>query len=107
MTYYAPLLDQKLINLGPTSWLFPKTWQIFGVQRWTRAQIIDWWATYQGTARIVITDQIDRATFDLFTQFKLSACQETHVTYPDTATPQIVVYTLTHGTCYALQTRFP
>ena len=101
MTYYAPELDQKLLNLGSTSWLFPKTWQIFGVQRWTQTQLIDWWNSYQGTVRMVITNQIDSDTFDMFNKFKLTACQVSDIAYPDRSNPQLVVYTLTHGTCFA------
>ena len=102
MTYYAPELDQKLFNLGASSWLFPKTWQIFGVQRWTKIQFIDWWNGFQGTARMVINDQIDKANLELFDQFKLTACQVSEIAYPSRTNPQIVVYTLTHGTCYTL-----
>lgn len=101
MTYYGPVLSQKLLNIGSTSWLFPKTWQIFGVQRWTDAQLLGWWQTYDGTARIVIAAQVSRHALELFDQMRLSACQVSDVAYPDSSAPQLVIYTVTHGTCYA------
>lgn len=55
MTYYAPELmaNSRLIFTEARSWLYPRTWELLGIQRSSRAEIAAWLAEYQGTLRVV------------------------------------------------------
>lgn len=55
MTYYTPdlLANARLVFTEARSWLYPRTWELLGIQRYSRAEIAAWLADYQGTLRVV------------------------------------------------------
>lgn len=55
MTYYTPdlLANARLVFTEARSWLYPRTWELLGIQRYSRAEIAAWLADYQGVLRIV------------------------------------------------------
>jgi uncharacterized membrane protein len=55
MTYYTPdlLANARLIFTEARSWLYPRTWEMLGIKRYSRAEIAAWLATYQGALRVV------------------------------------------------------
>lgn len=55
MTYYAPdlMANARLVFTEARSWLYPRTWELLGIQRYSRAEIAAWLANYQGTLRVV------------------------------------------------------
>ncbi|PJF35592.1 MAG: hypothetical protein CUN49_09805 [Candidatus Thermofonsia Clade 1 bacterium] len=55
MTYYAPELmaNSRLVFTEARSWLYPRTWELLGIKRYSRAEIAAWLGDYQGTLRVV------------------------------------------------------
>jgi len=99
MTYYAPELNQELVDLEDRSWLFPNTWEIFRVDRLSRAALADWLADYQGRLRVVVTPDINPPETQTLLKLQQAACSVSTVTYPPGIEVQIFVYTFRLGPC--------
>ena len=95
--YYAPVLksQSRLVNLQERSWLYPKTWEIFGVERMSRAELADYLARYQGHLLVVYAATIEPTEQATMLQLHQTACAE-HVTV---YTPAITVYDFELNTC--------
>lgn len=99
MAYYGPELTQRLGDLQERSWLYPRTWAIFGIRREPRAELDAWLDSYQGGLWMIAQSFIDPAGRDLGQALLARACSHTERTYnPDTTQP-VTVYYLTLGGC--------
>src|SRR5450432_708387 len=80
--YYAPPLTTKahVVDLGNRSWLwpqdslFPQTWQLFGIQRFSRSDIAAWLAEYHGKLRAFTTPFLEPPEQDTLTML-LRTCE--------------------------------
>ncbi len=97
LTYYAPTLEQQLVDVGEKSWLFPKTWQLFNVQRLTRDQLAEWLRTYRGKLRVIEPNTIDKPELATLHDLERNACTKTGKTYNQI----VIVYEFTLGPCLA------
>ncbi len=102
MIYYAPELDQKLVNLDDHSWLFPKTWGIFGVKRLSRSELADWLANFHGKLRVIIASDINPPEVDTLVKLRQMACSVASTNFLSRTEVQIAVYTFTLGPCVAI-----
>ncbi len=95
LSYYAPALDQRLVDIGEQSWLFPKTWTIFGVGRIARAALGDWLATYRGKLRVVQPAKIEPMELATLAHIRDVSCTASAKTYNQ----QVIVYEFVLGPC--------
>jgi hypothetical protein len=99
LVYYAPTLTQRLGDLQERSWLYPRTWQIFGIQREARATLDQWLDNYQGGLWMVAQSFVDPAGLDLGQSLLKRACSHTERTYNAQTTQPVTIYYLTFGRC--------
>lgn len=53
MAYYAPNLTQRLGDFQARSWLYPRTWEVFGIERESRSALEKWLQGYHGYLWII------------------------------------------------------
>lgn len=95
VAYYAPGLDHRLVNLGPNSWLLPATWDIFGVDRFSREELDTWLSTYDGALSVVLPAPAEAEEVNTLIRLRDEACQEQLQDYAG----QVIVYRFQLGTC--------
>jgi hypothetical protein len=100
MEYYAPGLEQRLGDLQERAWLFPRTWVIFGIKRYSPAELDDWLRDYQGKLIIVESAFTDPPGQAFRAALINRACDSRKQVYSGAT-----LYYLTLGPCLAL--RFP
>jgi uncharacterized membrane protein len=74
LMFYAPQLTQRLGDLQERSWLYPRTWEIFGIQRESRSALEQWLATYKGDLWVIV-GVLDNSAKPFLDNVTRSACQ--------------------------------
>jgi 4-amino-4-deoxy-L-arabinose transferase-like glycosyltransferase len=96
LLYYDPALSDRswLPDLGEKSWLLPRTWALFGIERTPRAELGTRLATLDGGLQVVVPLNSEPEDVALFQQARGRACAETSREYPG-----VIVFTLQFEGC--------
>ncbi len=95
LQYYAPALNQQLGDLVERSWLFPKTWQIFGVKRQSQEELNAWLLNFRGRLRVVVFAAVEMPGQLILDQLLQRACSVQKKAYQ----PNVDIYDLYIGPC--------
>lgn len=94
LRYYAPELTQRLGDLQSRSWLFPRTWEIFGVHRESQGELEGWLNGYKGALWLVAQSFADPPGKAMRDAVLARACQATSKTYNEFTTQPVTIYAL-------------
>jgi uncharacterized membrane protein len=99
LMYYLPsaVRQSALVNIEGRSWLLPRTWEIFGVQRLPRGEVNTWLAVQRGTLYVVmsgIAEPPEQQTMAALLNGAIGTCAlRADQDYP----PFLIVYTFDCG----------
>jgi mannosyltransferase len=83
VSYYAPDITAQLPDIGERSWLLPRTWEIFAINRSDRADLRASLDAYSGKLQVVAAINSEPEEGELLTHLRERACSETIQEYPD------------------------
>jgi hypothetical protein len=97
--YYASSAKHRVGELQTRSWLYPRTWELFGVNRLSETRLTQELADYQGTLWLIAPSFIEPPARRLASQINQRACKVEQFDYNMKTAQPLRVYRVTLGAC--------